>query len=79
MQNLHPATFSVTGYNGTASYMPVLETTVRLAARGGEERCMSMHFCVLDTNSYKLIVGVDLMNKLQFIYDGPGRCLHLQN
>ena len=79
MQNVHPASFSVTGYNGTSSYMPVLQTEVRLGARGGEERQISMHFCVLDTNNYKLIIGVDVMNKLQFIYDGPGRRLHLQN
>ena len=62
MSNVHPATFSVTGYNGTSSYMPVLETTVRLGARGGSERYISMHFCILDTNAYKLIVGVDLLN-----------------
>ena len=64
MSNVHPATFSVTGYNGTASYMPVLETTARMGARGGDERLLQMHFCILDTNSYKLIVGVDVMNKL---------------
>ena len=79
MSNVHPATFSVTGYNGTASYMPVLETTVRMGARGGDERMLQMHFCILDTNSYKLIVGVDVMNKLQFVYDGPNRRIHLQN
>ena len=77
MSNVHPATFSVTGYNGTASYMPVLETTVRMGARGGDERLLQMHFCILDTNSYKLIVGVDVMNKLQFVYDGPNRRIHL--
>ena len=64
MQNVHPASFNVTGYNGTSSYMPVLQTEVRLGARGGDERRLSMHFCVLDTNNYKLIIGVDVMNKL---------------
>ena len=77
MSNVMPASFGVSGYNSTASYMPVLQTTVRLGARGGQERYMQMQFCVLDSNAYKLIVGVDLLNKLDFIYDSPGRRLHL--
>ena len=38
---------------------------------------MEMHLCVLDTNTYKFIVGVDLLHQLNFIYDDPGRRLHL--
>ena len=38
-----------------------------------------MQFCILDSNAYKIIVGVDLLNKLEFIYDGPGRRLHLSS
>lgn len=40
---------------------------------------MQMHFCILDSNAYKVIIGVDLLNQLKFIYDGPGRRLHLSN
>ena len=38
-----------------------------------------MQFCILDSNAYKIIIGVDLLNKLEFIYDGPGRRLHLSS
>ena len=58
--------------------MPVLETRMCLGARGGEERWMTVHLCILDTNRYKLIVGVDLLNSLKFLYDGPSRRLFLE-
>ena len=75
--NVFPASFAVSGYNGTKSYMPVLQAPVRLGARGGAERELEMHLCILDTNTYKFIVGVDLLHQLNFIYDDPGRRLHL--
>ena len=78
MRNVHPAGFSVAGYNDTSSYMPVLETRMRLGARGGDERWLTVHFCILDTNRYKLIVGVDLLNQLNFVYESPTRRLHLE-
>ena len=50
MSNVFPASFAVAGYNGSRSYMPVLQTSIRLGARGGEERYVEMHFCILDSN-----------------------------
>ena len=38
MSNLAPSPFSVTGYNGTRSYMPLIEVTVRFGVFGGPER-----------------------------------------
>ena len=62
LSNVYPASFAVAGYNGTRSYMPVLQAPVRLGNRGGEERNIQMHLCVLDSNDYKLIIGVDLLH-----------------
>ena len=78
MGNVHPVGFTVSGYNGTSSYMPVLETRLRLGARGGEERWIAVHLCILDTNAYKLIVGIDLLDRLHFTFDGPSRRLFLE-
>jgi hypothetical protein len=38
-----------------------------------------MHFCILDSNRYKLIIGVDVLTKLKFVYDGRERRLHLEH
>ena len=78
MSNVRPASFAVKGYNGAKSYMPILYTKIRLGARGGEERHMPLKLCILDTNAYKLLIGVDLLNQLDFILDGGQRRLHLQ-
>jgi hypothetical protein len=77
MRNVYTPSFAVKGYNESSSYMPILETPIRLGARGGEERSMMAHMCILDSNGYKLIIGVDILQALDFVYDGPGRRLHL--
>ena len=43
---------------------------MRLGAKGGNGRHLTVQFCVLDTNAYKLLVGMDLLNELNFILDG---------
>ena len=78
LSNVKETTFTVAGYNGARSYMPVLETMLRLGNRGGEERVIPVNLCVLDSNAYKLLIGVDLLNQLRFVLDGPGRRIYLE-
>jgi Aspartyl protease len=78
MSNVFPASFAVKGYNEASTYMPVLETRLRVGAHGNEERWMPVHLCVLDTNMYKLIIGVDILHELKFVFDEPARRLHLE-
>ena len=59
--------------------MPILQTTMRLGAKGRNERHLTVQFCVLDTNAYKLLVGMDLLNELNFILDGIQKRLYLQS
>jgi hypothetical protein len=37
-----------------------------------------VHLCVLDTNRYKFIIGVDLLTQWRFVYDDPSRRLFLE-
>lgn len=77
--NVSPSPFTVSGYNDAKSYMPILTVNLHLGAKGGEEREISVQFCVLDSNKYKLLIGVDLLDELQFVFDGPNKRLHLAN
>ena len=71
LSNVHPSPFTVQAYNGSRSYMPLITTILHLGARGGDERIVSVQLCVLDTNRYKLLLGVDVLGPLGFIYDDP--------
>ena len=62
LSNIRETSFTVAGYNGARSYMPVLETSFRLGNRGGDERVMPVNLCILDSNAYKLLIGVDILN-----------------
>lgn len=68
MSNVLPSPFEVSGFNGKSSYMPILELQLRLGARGYEDdRWVTAHMCILDTNAYKLILGVDLLRPLEAV------------
>ena len=67
----------MSGYNGTKSYMPTITTTLRLGTQGGEERNVAVHLCILDSNEYKLILGVDILTRLHFVFNDRESKLHL--
>lgn len=51
---------------------------MRLGTKGEDaDRQVLVHLCVLDSNRYKLILGMDILNALNFLYDGEQRRLHL--
>jgi hypothetical protein len=39
---------------------------------------MPVNLCILDSNAYKLLIGVDLLSQLDFVLDGPGNRIYLQ-
>lgn len=77
--NVSATPFQVSGYNGTKSYMPTITTTLRLGRFGGDERAVTVQLCVLDSNEYKIILGVDILSKLHFVCNDRDKKLHLIN
>lgn len=79
LSNVSATPFQVSGYNGTKSYMPTITTTLRLGRYGGAEREATVQLCVLDSNEYKIILGVDILSKLHFVCNDRDKKLHLIN
>ena len=77
LSNVTATPFTVKGYNDVTTYMPALTTTMRLGSHGGPERLINVQMCVFSSNEYKILIGSDLLDKLQYIIDSRRSTLRL--
>ena len=77
--DVQASTFSVVGFDGSkCTGMPILAAWMRMGTKGDDLRWERVHFAVLDSPQYKLILGLDILQPRNAHIDTLGRWLTLE-